>query len=52
MQKWIDNNDTLMYSTHTEGKPVNADRFIRTLKSKDKSKWFRCWQITNSFYRL
>ena len=34
MQKWIDNNDTLMYSTHTEGKPVNAERFIRTLKSK------------------
>ena len=33
MQKQINNNDTLMYSTHNEGKPVNAERFIRTLKS-------------------
>ena len=34
MQKWLDNNDILMYSTHNEGKSVIAERFIKTLKSK------------------
>ena len=34
MQEWLDNNDTLMYSTHIEGKSVVAERFIKTLKSK------------------
>ena len=28
------NNDIEMYSTHNEGKPVLAKRFIRTLKNK------------------
>ena len=34
MQEWLDNNDTLMYSTHIEGKSVVAERLIKTLKSK------------------
>ena len=32
---WLQDNDIeIMYSTHTEGKPVVAERFIRTLKNK------------------
>ena len=34
MQKWVDDNDILMQSTHNEGKSVVAERFIRTLKGK------------------
>ena len=34
MQKWLGNNDILMYSTHNEGKSVIAERFMRTLKAK------------------
>ena len=34
MQEWLDNNDTLMYSTHNEGKSVIAERFMKTLKAK------------------
>ena len=34
MQELLDNNDTLMYSTHNEGKSVIAERFIKTLKAK------------------
>ena len=34
MQEWLDNNDILMHSTHTERKSVIAERFIKTLKSK------------------
>ena len=34
MQKWLDNKDILMYSTHNEGKSVIAERFIKTLKAK------------------
>ena len=33
-KKWLRDNDIVMYSTHTEGKSVVAERFIRTLKSK------------------
>ena len=33
MQKWLDNNIILMYSTHNEGKSVAAKNFIRRLKS-------------------
>ena len=33
MQKWLDNNDIFMYSTHNEGKSVIAGRFIKTFKS-------------------
>ena len=31
-KKWLKDNDIKMYSTHNEGKPVVAKRFIRTLK--------------------
>ena len=34
MQEWLDNNDILMYSTHSEGKSVIAERFIKILKAK------------------
>ena len=33
-QKWLDDNNILMYSTHNEGKSVVAERFIRTLRGK------------------
>ena len=36
MQKWLDDNDILMYSTHNEGKSVVAERFTRTLTSIKK----------------
>ena len=32
MQKWLDDNDILMYSAHNEGNSVVAKRFIRILK--------------------
>ena len=28
MRKWLNGNDTLMYSPHNEGKSVVAERFI------------------------
>ena len=34
LKKWLKDNDIIMYSTHNEGKSVDAERFIRTLKSK------------------
>ena len=34
-KKWLRDNDIVMYSTHNEGKSVVAERFIRTLKSKN-----------------
>ena len=34
MQKCLDNNDILIYSTHNEGESVIAERFIKTLKAK------------------
>ena len=34
MQKWLDDNNILMYSTHNEGKSVVAERFIKILKGK------------------
>ena len=33
-EKWLRDNDIVLYSTHNEGKSVVAERFIRTLKSK------------------
>ena len=33
-KKWLQDNDIVMYSTHSEGKSVVAERFIRTLKSR------------------
>ena len=38
-QKWIDNNDILVYSTHNEGTSVVAERFMRSLKDKIYKKW-------------
>ena len=34
MQKWLDYNDILIYSTHAEGKSVVAERLMKTLKGK------------------
>ena len=34
IQEWLDNNNTLMYFTHNEGKLVIAERFMKTLKIK------------------
>ena len=34
MKLWLEKDDTEMYSTHSEGKSVNAGKFIRTLKNK------------------
>ena len=34
MISWLENNDIKIYSTHNEGKPVVAERFIRVLKNK------------------
>ena len=34
MKSWLEKNDIEMYSTHNEGKPVFAERFIRTIKNK------------------
>ena len=34
MQKWLDDNNTLIYLTYNEGKLVVAERFITILKSK------------------
>ena len=31
-EKWLSDNDIIMYSTYNEGKSVVAERFIRTLK--------------------
>ena len=38
MQKWFDDNDTLIYSTHNGSKLVVAVRFIRTWKGKTYKK--------------
>ena len=32
--KWLQDNDIAMFSTHNEGKSVVAERFIRTLRNK------------------
>ena len=34
MQEWLNNNGTLMNSTHSKSKSVIAERFIKTLKAK------------------
>ena len=33
-EKWLQDNDIVMYSTHNEGKSAVAERFIGTLKNK------------------
>ena len=39
MQKWLDENDILIYSTGNEDKAIVAERFIWILKSKIYNKW-------------
>ena len=39
MQEWLENNNILMYSTHSGGKSVIAKRFIKTLKLKSIKRW-------------
>ena len=34
MKSWIEKNDIVMYSIHSEGKSVVIERFFRTLKNK------------------
>ena len=34
MQKWLDDNNILMYFKHNQGKSVVAKMFIKTLKGK------------------
>ena len=33
-KKWLKDNNIEIYLTHTEGKSVVAERFIRTIKNK------------------
>ena len=51
MQKWLDNNDILMYLTHDEGKSVMAARFINTLNAKFYNKMTannkKCFDLKN-----
>ena len=39
MQKWLNNNEILMFSTHNDGKSVIAKNFMKTLKAKSIRKW-------------
>ena len=50
MKEWLDNNDTLMYSTHNEGKSVITEKFIKTLKAKHKTNDLKGKRIIGSFY--
>ena len=34
MKSWLQHNDSVMYSTHNEGKSAVAERFMRTLKKQ------------------
>ena len=34
MQKWLDDSDVLLYSTHRKGKWIAAERFVRTWNGK------------------
>ena len=34
MKSWLQDNDIKMYSTHSKGTSVAAERFIRILKNK------------------
>ena len=34
MKSWLQDNNIAVYSTHSEGKSVVAERFIRTLKNR------------------
>ena len=34
MKSWLEKDAIVMYSTHNEGKSVDAERYIKTLKEK------------------
>ena len=34
MQEWLDDNDSLMYSTYNDEESVIVEMFIKTLKAK------------------
>ena len=34
MKLWLEKNDIEMYSTQNEGKPIVAERSVRTIKNK------------------
>ena len=34
-EKWLQDNNIVMYSTNNEGKSIIAERFIRTLKNEN-----------------
>ena len=36
LQKWSDDNDILMYSTHSESESVVCERFIKALRVKQQ----------------
>ena len=39
IEKWLDDNDILMHSTHNEGKSVILKRIISSLKAKIHNNW-------------
>ena len=41
MKSWLQDNDTENYSTHNEGKPAVAGRFIKALRNKITNKWLQ-----------
>ena len=56
MQKWIDNNDILMYSTNNESKSVIAEKFIKKSSTRiykkmtaNDSKSYLTWINLNKF---
>ena len=50
MKEWLDNNDTLMYFTHNEGKSEITEKFTKTLKVKHKINDLKAERIIGSFY--
>ena len=38
MQEWLDDNDILPYLTHSKGKSVVAERFVKRLRVESKKK--------------
>ena len=42
MQKWLEDNDILVYLAHNEGNLVVAERFIRALKHEIYNKIVNC----------
>ena len=38
MEEWLDDNDILPYLTHSKGKSVVAERFVKRLRVESKKK--------------